>query len=258
MTSTLTDADLERMARSGMPALSVEEGVALFDAAVVSESPAVVPVRLDLPVLRAKGDVPAYLRGLIRTTARRSASAGAAAGAADSDALTRKLTDLSDAEREELLLDLVREHVAAVLGHASANQIEVTRSFQEAGFDSLTAVELRNRLNAATGLRLPATLVFDYPTAEALANHLRGQLVPEDTGPASILADLDRLEKVFAGVEVDPELHERVAGRLEVLRSKWEALNRDVAAGEDDDEFDFDSATDSEVFEMLDNELGLS
>lgn len=171
--------------------------------------------------------------------------------------LADRLIGLGDTERAEAVRELVSAQAADVLGHAGADAIEPTREFKTLGFDSLTAIELRNRLNAATGLRLPATLIFDYPTPDALADHIRTQLVPEDAGPMSILAELDRLELAFAQVPVDPELHERVAGRLEVLRSRWGALQGDPDQ-KADHEFDFDAATDSEVFEMLDNELGLS
>ncbi|WP_143675911.1 type I polyketide synthase, partial [Streptomyces milbemycinicus] len=253
MTSTLAEADLARLARSGMPPLSIEEGLALFDAALATGAAAVVPVRLDLPAWRAQGEVPALLRGLIRTRTRRAAGAGVGTRASLAD----RLIGLGDTERAEAVRELVSAQAADVLGHAGADAIEPTREFKTLGFDSLTAIELRNRLNAATGLRLPATLIFDYPTPDALADHIRTQLVPEDAGPMSILAELDRLELAFAQVPVDPELHERVAGRLEVLRSRWGALQGDPDQ-KADHEFDFDAATDSEVFEMLDNELGLS
>ncbi|MEU0809553.1 type I polyketide synthase [Streptomyces sp. NPDC005970] len=258
MTGKLTEADLARFARSGMPPLSIEEGMGLFDAALATGVAAVVPVRLDLPAWRAQSEVPSILRGLIRARPRRAAGAGAGAGVDTPASLAQRLTGLSDTERAEAVRGVVCARAAEVLGHARADAIEPSREFKTLGFDSLTAVELRNRLNAATGLRLPATLVFDYPTPDALADHIRRQLVPEAAGPESILAELDRLEQVFAQAAVDPVLHERVAGRLEVLRSKWGALHGDTDQKKADDEFDFDAASDSEVFEMLDNELGLS
>ncbi|MGW6598882.1 SDR family NAD(P)-dependent oxidoreductase, partial [Streptomyces sp. NPDC055036] len=173
MTRTLTDIDVERIARSGMPPLTVDQGVALFDAALATGAPAVAPVRLDLPVLRTQGEIPPLLRGLIRTPGRRAAAqvSGTAGG------LAQRLTGLNAAERREILLDLVRGQVAQVLGHADAAEVEESRQFQDLGFDSLTAVELRNGLNAVTGLRLPATMVFDYPTPSALADHMRDELL---------------------------------------------------------------------------------
>ena len=192
------------------------------------------------------------IRDRIKTRPRR-----VVAGSDTAVSLTGRLAPLDATARLEALLDLVRGQVATVLGHAGTDEIDPGRAFQSLGFDSLTAVELRNQLTAVTGLRLPATLIFDYPTPDALADHIRVRLVPEDAGPESILAELDLLEQAFAHVAVDPELHERVAGRLEVLRSRWGALQGDTEQ-KADDEFDFDAASDSEVFEMLDNELGLS
>ncbi|MYZ40436.1 MULTISPECIES: beta-ketoacyl synthase N-terminal-like domain-containing protein, partial [unclassified Streptomyces] len=175
MTATLTDIDAERVARSGMPPLSVDQGVALFDAALATGAATVAPVRLDLAVLRAQGDIPPLLRGVIRAPARRAA----AQVSGTADGLARRLAGLNGAERREILLDLVRGQVARVLGHADAAEVEAGRQFQDLGFDSLTAVELRNGLNTETGLRLPATMVFDYPTPSALADHMRDELLGE-------------------------------------------------------------------------------
>ncbi|WP_446678281.1 SDR family NAD(P)-dependent oxidoreductase, partial [Streptomyces scopuliridis] len=185
MTRTLTDIDVERIARSGMPPLSVDQGVALFDAALATDAPAVAPVRLDLPVLRTQGEIPPLLRGLIRTPGRRAA----AQVSETAGGLAQRLTGLNAAERREILLDLVRGQVAQVLGHADAAQVEASRQFQDLGFDSLTAVELRNGLNSVTGLRLPATMVFDYPTPSALADHMRDELLgTEAEAPAAPVA----------------------------------------------------------------------
>ncbi|MEU7137707.1 type I polyketide synthase, partial [Streptomyces sp. NPDC046261] len=173
MTGTLSDVDIQRIARSGMPELSPAEGVALFDAAIAADEAVVLPVRFDLAALRAQGDIPALLRGLIRTRVRRSVTAGSGTVSAG---LVQRLAGLAVAERREVLLDLVRGQIAVVLGHAGSETVDPTRAFQDLGFDSLTAVELRNRLNKATGLRLPATAVFDYPTADVLVGHLLDEL----------------------------------------------------------------------------------
>ncbi|MEV0041811.1 beta-ketoacyl reductase, partial [Streptomyces sp. NPDC050804] len=237
MTGTLSEADMLRLARSGMPPLSVGRGVELFDAVATGTRALVVPVRLDLPALRDRGEVPPLLRGLIRTASRRAATATAAPRSAD--ALARRLTGLSDEERRDVLLKLVRDQAALVLGHPDGTAIGATRQFQELGFDSLTAVDFRNRLNAATGLRLPATLLFDHPTSADVVDHLHSQLVTEEvTGAGSVLAVLDQLEKTIAEMSVDAQEFKHVAGRIEVLRTKWAALRREPADGTG--EFDLD------------------
>ncbi|MEV0618489.1 type I polyketide synthase, partial [Nonomuraea sp. NPDC050404] len=177
MTSTLDDTDMRRMTRAGVPPLTVEQGLALFEAAIAREDALLVPVRLELSVLRAHGEVPGLLRGLVRG-GRRSAASGSVVAAT----LLQRLAPLGAAERAEVLVDLVRTEVAMVLGHASPGTVEVRREFRELGFDSLTAVELRNRLNSVTGLRLPSTLVFDYPTPSVLAEFLLAELLGEDAG----------------------------------------------------------------------------
>ncbi|MFJ9034873.1 type I polyketide synthase, partial [Streptomyces sp. NPDC102274] len=182
MTGSVSEADMLRLARSGMPPLSVEQGVTLFDAALASGETVVAPVLLDLPALRAQGDVPPLLRSLIRTRSRRSAITGSATAGATATGLLGRLAGLTSSARHEALLDLVRSQVAVVLGHADAAAVNATSAFRELGFDSLTAVELRNRLSTVTGLRLTATLIFDYPTATALADHLRDELFGTGTG----------------------------------------------------------------------------
>ncbi|WP_046250837.1 type I polyketide synthase, partial [Streptomyces sp. MBT28] len=266
MTGELTEADIARMTRAGMPPMTPEQGLALFDTVTgpAGSAPAVLPVRLDLAALRSLGEVPPVFRSLIRTPARRTATAGSAAAPAD---LTRRLTGLTPAEGQEVLLDLVRGQIATVLGHAGLADVEPTRAFQDLGFDSLTSVELRNRLGALTGVRLPATLLFDYPTPSELVAHLYAKVAPAAAdGPESVLAELDKLERSLSGIEAGSEefgaLFDQVAGRLEVLRSKWQSLRTEAgtAPGEKagDESFDFDSASDEDMFDMLDNELGLS
>ncbi|WFB11173.1 SDR family NAD(P)-dependent oxidoreductase [Streptomyces sp. LX-29] len=180
MTRHLDGSDHARIHRGGMVPLSTEEGLALFDAVLAADEPFLVPARLDLGALRARSagsEVPAMLRGLVRVSAR-SGAAGEddAPGAAAS--LVERLARRGAREQTQVLTRLVRSHAAAVLGHDGTAAVPGDRAFRELGFDSLTAVELRNRLTAATGLRLPATLAFDFPTPAALAEQLRARLLP--------------------------------------------------------------------------------
>ncbi|WP_143649822.1 type I polyketide synthase, partial [Streptomyces tricolor] len=172
MTSTLDEADRARMARGGMTALSAEEGTALFDRSLRAGRPALAPVRLALPALRAQGSglAPVFRALAGRPVRREAAAEGAATG------LAERMAGLGEEERAEALLHTVRAHVAAVLGHAHPDRVETDRAFKDLGFDSLAAIELRNSLSAELGLRLAATLVFDHPSPEALAAHL-GTLV---------------------------------------------------------------------------------
>ncbi|MEU6996571.1 type I polyketide synthase, partial [Streptomyces sp. NPDC046465] len=170
MTGQLSQTDLARMKRTGFAALTDEGGLALFDAARAHDRAYVVAADLD-PRAVTDGLSP-LLRTLTASgTRRRVASEGLADGA-----LASRLTGLDEEGRLQILTDVVREYVAAVLGHGSAAQVKVDIAFKDLGFDSLTAVELRNRLSAACGERLPATLVFDHPTPQALAIHLAHRL----------------------------------------------------------------------------------
>ncbi|MEV4727712.1 type I polyketide synthase, partial [Micromonospora humida] len=187
MTAHLGEADVARMARSGVLGIGTDQGLALLDAAVATDEPLLVPVRLDTAALRAQGQqLPALFRGLVRLPARRAA--GATATPVGGSALHRQLLGLADADQRRLLLDLVRGNVAGVLGHESPATVEPSRAFRELGFDSLAAVELRNKLNTATGLRLPATLVFDYPNPTALADYLHTRILGAATPQAPTVA----------------------------------------------------------------------
>ncbi|OLZ74769.1 hypothetical protein AV521_04065 [Streptomyces sp. IMTB 2501] len=175
MTGTLDETDLTRIARGGVAPLETAEGVALFDAAVRGDDPAVLPVKLDMASLRAQGEGLAPLfRALVPVRRAGAATGQSATGGAD--ALRERLAGLLEGEREPFLTELVQNHVATILGYRSAQDVGRTLAFKELGFDSLAAVELRNRLTAATGLRLPATLVFDHPTPTELAGYLFGEL----------------------------------------------------------------------------------
>ncbi|QKW10567.1 hypothetical protein HUT18_00810 [Streptomyces sp. NA04227] len=180
---------------------------------------------------------------------------GPASGAAAK--LAEQLGAATAAERESILLDLVRTQVAAVLGHASAGDIEPTRAFKGLGFDSLTAVELRDRLGAATGLKLPATLVFDYPNPTALAQHLRTVVLPDSAQPVgSVLDELDRLEGALAAAEPDSDTRTKLKKRLEALLWTWGQNPAEAAA--DAEEGDLEAASADDMFALLDKELGTS
>ncbi|MGC9502003.1 beta-ketoacyl synthase N-terminal-like domain-containing protein, partial [Streptomyces sp. WG7] len=187
MTGELDSADKDRMTRSGVLGLSSDEGLALLDTARGTGDALLLPMHLDLaPLRRADASmVPNLLRGLVRTTTRRAVGAPAAGGGTP---LVDRLVRLPDGERDALLLDLVRGQVAAVLGHATPDAVEPTRAFKDLGFDSLTAVEFRNRLGATAGVRLPATLVFDYPTPSVLAGYLKDELLGSQAAVAAAAA----------------------------------------------------------------------
>ncbi|MEV0441468.1 type I polyketide synthase [Streptomyces spectabilis] len=277
MTDGLADADLRRMARGGVAPLATEEGLALLDAAVTTaDAPAaLVPLRLDAASLRAVAEtdadgVPALLRGLVRTPARRAAAGGGAAvEPADQAPLLAQLAGLEAAERDKVLTELVCTHVAAVLGYESAAAVEAHRAFRELGFDSLTAVELRNAVNGATGLRLPATLIFDYPNPAALAAHLATALPLGDAGSGgglsghsglSMLDELDRLESALLAMEADSIAQSKITIRLQTLLSRWSSpQSQGAQAGgpaDDDLDLDLDTVSDEELFDALDDELG--
>ncbi|MGW9431585.1 type I polyketide synthase, partial [Streptomyces decoyicus] len=216
MTSGLTEADLRRMARAGLPALTPDHGLALYDAALGRPESALLPMLVDTRALGSAGPVPPLLSGLLPTAPRRAAAGPAAPAGPDSaDVLARTLATLSRDEAHHTLLDVVCTQVAAVLGHASAAEVGDQQSFKDLGFDSLTAVELRNRLNTATGALLPATLVFDHPTPLALADHLCTELAPEHPAePSAPPEDEAEVREALAGIPLD---RLRAAGLLDAL-----------------------------------------
>ncbi|MEV6771998.1 type I polyketide synthase [Nocardia sp. NPDC051030] len=170
MGAGLDEAALARIARSGLTPLTIADNLALLDSAVRTTAATAVPVRIDRAAVQARPDgIPPLLRGLVHPRARRAATSGPAAAAG-------RWAGLSGTALLDVLLDLVRTEVALVLGHERAADINPARAFDELGFDSLAAIELRNRLGTAAGMKLSATLVFDYPTPAALAAHLAEKL----------------------------------------------------------------------------------
>jgi len=190
--------------------------------------------------------IPVILRSLIRTPVRRAVRAAVADPV---DSLTHRLAGMSEGERDGALLDLVRTHAATVLGYAGLDAIEPDRGFLELGFDSLSAVELRNLLGAATGLRLPATLLFDYPSTTVLVEYLRAELVPDV--PAAILkalAELDRVEFALPELLADTQARATLGARLQELLSRVNGASATATALEEK----LESATDDEMFALID------
>ncbi|MEU6127050.1 type I polyketide synthase, partial [Streptomyces sp. NPDC047123] len=185
MTRHLDDADLARLRAGGVKPLLDEQGLALLDAAreAAAHTSLVVAAGIDVGGL-ARDDVPAILRDLAGRTRRRAASDATV----DKGALERRLAGLDEDARRDVVADVVRECVAAVLGHRSASDVRTGANFKDLGFDSLTAVQLRNRLSVASGLRLPATLAFDHPTPQALATYLSTRLGGTANAPAAPVA----------------------------------------------------------------------
>ncbi|MFD5392603.1 beta-ketoacyl synthase N-terminal-like domain-containing protein, partial [Streptomyces sp. NPDC127074] len=176
-TEHLTGDDLARAHAVPMP---TSQALELFDAALAADEAMVLAAPLDLQAWAGADNLPAVLRDLVRPRIRRAAQAVDAPDSAS--ALEHRLAAVDRAEWDQAVLDLVRNHIAAVLRHASTESVDTARTFQKIGFDSLTAVELRNRISAATGVRLPATAVFDYPTPRALAEHLLAEVLGTDSG----------------------------------------------------------------------------
>ncbi|MFD8330946.1 type I polyketide synthase, partial [Streptomyces lydicus] len=276
MAGRLSDVDLARMSRVGAAPMPAEEGLALFDAATAYGAacgePVVVPARLDTAELRsqaAAGVLPPLFRSVVRTVpVRRSLAASGAQGTEGADGaagaeepgsiLAARLAGVARSEQDRLLLELVREQAASVLGHPSTDEVQGNRAFKDLGLDSLTAVELRNRLKRATGLRLAPTLVFDYPTPVALAQRLRTELVPDgpENEPA-VLADLERLEAALSDVASDDSVRDKVAARLQALLWRWEDSR---SAGSEqqstEEKQEFDPGSDEEMFALIDEEFG--
>ncbi|WP_281288446.1 type I polyketide synthase [Streptomyces paromomycinus] len=197
---------------------------------------------LDLPLVR---DIPE-----IRRLAAERAAAGSVTRSDSRGELAARLAGAGRSEQDRILTDVVRAEAAAVLGHDSADGVQARQAFKDLGFDSLTAVELRNRLNAATGLRLPATLVFDHPTPTALAGWLRTELAPQETAAVPLLAELDRLEAALRSGPVDDPVREEATSRL---RRLLDTIGEQAAdQGRKRQTADIDAASDEELFALVD------
>jgi acyl carrier protein len=243
MTAHLSAADISRMARAGVRALSSAEGLALFDAALARPDAALVAARFDTRALQARAHaLPAMFHGLIRRRVAHPAAARAS--------LAQRLAALSATDGARAVLDLVRGEVAAVLGIATPSTLAVDRPLKELGLDSLMAIELRNRLVAATGLRLHATLLFDYPTPHALAELLATRLFEHTPAlQPPILAELDRLETSLLAASENDAARTKILTRLRSLLSR---LSESVHDSGSVIPRNFESANDEELFSFVD------
>jgi polyene macrolide polyketide synthase len=226
------------MARSGITPLPAATGLSLFDATLRSSRALAALVRLDATAISAAADTPPILRKLVRVSAAQISQQGD---------WPRRLGRLSPDEQNEALAELVLDQAASVLGHSGPADVFARRSFKDAGFDSLTGVELRNRLSAVLGLRLPATLVFDHPTPADLADWLRGEIAPATSARRPVLTELDRLATAILAAPPADEVRAEISSRMK------DFLLRLNATGETSS--DLSAASDDEIFEFIDNEL---
>jgi acyl transferase domain-containing protein/acyl carrier protein len=242
----LEDAGRARLARAGFTVLPAPRIVELLDMARSLDQPYIAALELDRGALRVaarEGNASPVMRGLV----------GVAVRPRREELLAERLASIPEQERPALALEIVRGHIAAVLGHPSAEDVDPERPFQELGFDSLSAVELRNRLVATTGTRLPPTLAFDYPTPVALAGYLTercaGGGVSHEEEVESALASL---ESALAELGEDQGVRGRIGMRL---RAALAALAGEDPAPVEVEAGDLAAMSNDEVFALLDEEI---
>ncbi|MFI1973502.1 phosphopantetheine-binding protein, partial [Streptomyces cinnamoneus] len=246
----------QRARRGGLTALTPEPAVAALHRAVTHGDVAVVVADVDWEKFAAArhtallGDIPEVRR------MREQAAPVDAAPQEDASALLHRLAQLPESERSAALVELVCGHAAAVLGYANSAAIDPGRTFGELGCDSLTAVELRNQLTAATGLPLSASLVFDYPTPLVLAEALAAEVVGgAGTDGASVgFAELEKLEGALVGGVSDEVARNRLAERLQALVARLTGADEDPAG--ESRAAKFAEASDDELFDFIHRELG--
>ncbi|HEY4006509.1 MAG TPA: SDR family NAD(P)-dependent oxidoreductase [Pseudonocardia sp.] len=249
----------ERLRRGGLAPLAPSTALDALDGVVADTQSCSVVVEVDWPRFYpgyTAGRPSPFLRDL-PDVRRLGATAESESTGGRGVALVRKLTSVPEEERDQLVLDLVRVQVAAVLGYESARDVDETRAFKDIGFDSLTAVQLRNRLRAATELRLPVTLVFDYPTPVLLAEFLRGEVAADVPSAADVaLAELDRLESAITSVPDGHEVHGELVDRLRELLTRL--TSGESGSEPQDATATLDDASDDELFDFINKQFGRS
>ena len=253
LTHEVGEVDGARLRRGGFIAMSAEQGLALFERTRSLAAPYKIAVPLDFGALRAQaraGDLAPLYSSLVRAPARRVDG--------DAGSLARRLAAVPEAEREGVATELVAEHVAAILGWASAGSIDPETPFKDLGFDSLGAVELRNRLSQATGLKLPSTLIFDYPTTAAVGAYVCTVVDPSAAAGAEVEEAIDRLRGMLD--LLDRKQREKPHARLRSVLAQ-DGVDAPAAADVDaDGKADADerirSASAAEILEIVNEEIG--
>ncbi|WP_245712924.1 type I polyketide synthase [Micromonospora nigra] len=251
-----TDADLEQLSRRGLPGMAPDLATAALRQAVADGAQVVVAdVRWDrfVPAIAAVRSRPLFDELPEAREALRTLHDAEPADDGAADALRERLRPLSDTERDLALVELVTTHAAAVLGLPGTGELGPARAFREVGFDSMTAVQLRNRLRAATGVTLPASVVFDYPTPLALARHLRTLVVADGVvDTTGLLSELDKLDGAFAASAPDPLTRQKLLVQMQAFLARW----GDDRPAEAPAAPTLDGASDAELFEFIHRELG--
>ncbi|OSC36755.1 type I polyketide synthase [Mycobacterium decipiens] len=252
LTGQLDEIDHARMRRMGLTAIATDEGLRLFDLACNRAEPVLVPAPLDTDALRAQahaGMLPPLLGGLVRTPAKRARAAAT---------LAQRLNEKPQTEWDALLLSEVRSQVAAALNYPGPDAIDPTQAFNEIGLDSLGAVELRNRLTQATGLKLPTTLIFDHPNPIALAQYLHTNFINTTTGESAYGIDegIEKIESILAAVGMDEQKRSQIEDRVRLLSANLQAFLAGVPEEISDAHGDLQFRSDDELFEILDEEFG--
>ncbi len=258
--AALNETDLVRLRRQGVLPLPTHEGLALFDAAVARDEPVLVPARLHLP--RDGAPTGRAASPLLRELLAPPAGPGRPgreepAGLELADLVLSKPA----AEAEAVVRDLVRAQTALVLGHDDGERIGPAVAFRDLGIDSLTALELRNKLSAVTGLKLPATLAFDHPNPDALTRFLIDTVTPAPGGPGQTPADrlAEEIEQLGARLEeAFPALADEDKVALSALvghvRGRVRSMAGEKPAAVITDRISTASA--GELLSLLDQELG--
>jgi acyl transferase domain-containing protein/short-subunit dehydrogenase/acyl carrier protein len=249
-TSSMTaDVDQTRLHRHGLAALTPSQALELFDTALTHDQPLLVAARFDYATLSQTPALPPLFSELVGHRPRRTPHTK------PTTSVTQRLAELSPTAQHIMLTELITEHLATTLGHPDPANINTNETFAELGMDSLSAIELRNRLKAATGLTLSPTIIFDHPTPATLASHLRAQLSTSlesiGKGSGGVYAMMKQLEDAVANSQWDDAERAKVANRIESMLVAMRLSNHPAT-----DDSDIESASDDELFKIVDGELG--